>query len=147
MRIFPRIANQVVFPKSSEVGAVSYLALRNIHIAAVGITLVLFVLRGVWMISGSSLLNTRFARVTPHIVDTILLASAIGLTLALQQYPLANDWLTGKVLGLVVYIGLGTIALKRGATRNLRIVSFAAALCVFSWIVLTAVGHKPYWPV
>lgn len=147
MPICPQIENRVVSPKSSEVGVVSYLALRNIHITAVCVTLALFVLRGIWMIAGSDLLRSRFARITPHVVDTVLLGSAIGLTVVLQQYPLVNGWLTAKLGGLVVYIGLGTLALKRGATKNLRIVAFVAALCVFLWIVATAVSHKPYWPV
>ena len=147
MPICPQIESWVVFPRLSEVSVVSYLALRNIHITAVCITLALFVLRGVWMISGSDLLRSRFARITPHVVDTVLLGSAIGLTVMLQQYPLVNDWLTAKLVGLIIYIGLGTLALKRGATKNQRIVAFVAALGVFLWIVVTAVGHKPYWPV
>ena len=52
----------------------------------------------------------------PHVVDTVLLASAIALAVMTHQYPLANRWVTAKVAGLLVYIGLGTIALKRGKT-------------------------------
>lgn len=143
---FPRIAGQAGFRKSSETGIAGYLALRYIHIAAVCLTLLLFLLRGVWMMTGSDRLTSKFARTVPHVVDTILLASAIGLTMVVHQYPFANSWLTAKVIGLVVYIGLGTVALKRGSTPAIRTGAFVAALLVFTWIVVTAIGHRPYFP-
>ena len=99
------------------------------------------------MITSSPLLHTRFARVVPHVVDTVLLASAIGLVVMLRQYPFMQPWLTAKVLGLLVYIGLGTIALKRGRTRPIRIAALASAIVVFVWIVATARGHSPWLPI
>lgn len=143
---FPRTASQAGFRKSSESGIAGYLVLRNIHIAAVCLTLLLFLLRGVWMMTGSDRLTSKFARTVPHVVDTILLASAIGLTMVVAQYPFVNSWLTAKVIGLVIYIGLGTVALKRGSTSAIRRGAFFAALIVFAWIVATAIGHRPYLP-
>ena len=96
------------------------------------------------MFSGSPLFDSRFARVVPHVIDTMLLASAIGLMLVIRQYPIVQGWLTAKVVGLLVYIVLGTIALKRGRTRLQRSVAFFAALAVFAWIVLTARHHAPW---
>lgn len=125
----------------------SYLALKCVHVAAVVVSFVFFTTRGFWMITGSPLLHTRFARVAPHVVDTVLLASAIGLIVILRQYPLVQPWLTAKVLGLLVYIGLGTIALKRGRTRAIRIAALISAIAVFLWIVATARGHTPWLPV
>ena len=75
------------------------------------------------------------------------MASAIGLTFMIQQWPLRNEWLTAKVIGLLVYIVLGTIALKRGPTRAIRIGAFFAALAVFAWIVVTARLHTPWLPM
>jgi len=121
-----------------------YFALKHIHIACAGLSLGLFMLRGAWMFSGSPLLEARFARVVPHVIDTILLASAIGLMLIIRQYPFVQGWLTAKVVGLLVYIVLGTIALKRGRTRLQRGMAFFAALAVFAWIVLTARHHAPW---
>ena len=144
---FLRIAGRVGFQRSSEAGITDYLALRNIHIAAVCLTLLLFLLRGYWMIIGSDRLQSKLARTVPHVIDTVLLASAIGLTILLHQYPFVDSWLTAKVAGLIVYIGLGTVALKRGSTALIRCGAFVAALLVFAWIVATAIGHEPYLPV
>jgi uncharacterized membrane protein SirB2 len=144
MPIFLPTASQAGFPGSFEDGIAGYLALRNIHVAAVSVTLLLFLLRGYWMMSGSRLLTSRFSRIVPHVVDTVLLASAIGLTIFVHQYPLVNSWLTAKVVGLIVYIGLGTVALKRGSTAAIRSSAFVGALIVFAWIVATAIGHSPF---
>jgi uncharacterized membrane protein SirB2 len=121
-----------------------YFALKHIHLGCAALSLGLFMLRGAWMFSGSPLLDSRFARVVPHVIDTMLLASAIGLMLVIRQYPIVQGWLTAKVVGLLVYIVLGTIALKRGRTRLQRSVAFFAALAVFAWIVLTARHHAPW---
>ena len=98
------------------------------------------------MLAGSPWLRTRFARIAPHIVDTALLASAAWLCLELGQYPLAQGWLTATVVALVVYIGLGTAAL-RGRTRAQRAGSFAGALLAAMYIVAVALTHDPRGPL
>ena len=115
-----------------------YSALKAVHVGAVGLSLALFVLRGVWMTLGSPLLERRWVRVVPHVVDTVLLLSAIWLALQLRQVPLRDDWLTAKVIGLVLYIVLGSVALKRGRTKTARVGAFAAALAVFAYIIAVA---------
>jgi len=84
------------------------------------------------------MLARRWVRVLPHAVDTALLASAIALALRSAQYPLVHDWLTAKVVGLIAYIVLGTIALKRGRTRRVRIAALWGALLVLVYIVAVA---------
>jgi len=121
-----------------------YPLLKHLHVSCAAISLGLFVLRGWWMIGDPARLRLRWVRIVPHVVDTVLLASAIGLTFMIQQWPLRNEWLTAKVIGLLVYIVLGTIALKRGPTRAIRISAFFAALAVFAWIVVTARLHTPW---
>jgi len=114
------------------------------HICAVIFSGALFVLRGVWMLSDSPRLQQRWVKVLPHVNDTVLLAAAIGLTLFIEQYPLTNAWLTAKIVGLLLYIALGMIALKRGRTRRIRIGAFVAALLVFLYIVSVALTHNPW---
>ena len=121
----------------------SYLALKHLHLSAVVLSIALFVLRGGWMLMDSPHLRRRWVRIVPHLVDTVLLGSAIGLTLILQQYPFVNSWLTAKVLALIVYILLGHIALKRDSTRTIRAVAGIAALAVFGYIVSVALTHSP----
>jgi len=109
-------------------GAGAYLAVKWLHVGSVALSVVGFIARGVLMLRGSPLLEARFVRVAPHVVDTVLLASAVWLAWALRVYPFVDGWITAKVLGLLAYIALGTIALKRGRTPRVRVAAFAAAL-------------------
>jgi uncharacterized membrane protein SirB2 len=120
---------------------VSYLALKALHVGCVITSYSLFVLRGVWMLRGSALLQRRWVKIVPHVVDTLLLTSAILLALTIRQYPFVASWLTAKVIGLVLYIALGTIALKRGRTLTIRASAWIAAQLVFFYIVAVAVTH------
>ena len=120
-----------------------YVALKIIHVSCVAMSYALFVTRGVWMLRESALLQQRWVRIAPHVVDTVLLVSAVALAALSRQYPFVNGWLTAKVIGLVAYIGLGTIALKRGRTRGIRIAAWLAAQAVFFYIVAVAITRQP----
>ena len=65
------------------------------------------------------------------------------LATILRQYPFVQDWVTAKVVLLVVYIVLGSFALKRGRTRAVRASCFVAALAVYLAIVSIARAHHP----
>ena len=124
-----------------------YLSIKFVHIGCVAVSYALFVLHGVWMLRESGLLQRRWMKIVPHAVDTLLLASAVALAVMSHQYPLANGWLTAKVIGLLIYIGLGTIALKRGRTRRTRLAAWLAAQAVFFYIVAVAITREPLpWP-
>jgi uncharacterized membrane protein SirB2 len=124
-----------------------YISLKFVHIGCVATSYALFVVRGVWMLHDSAQLQRRWVKIAPHIVDTVLLASAIALAVISRQYPFAHGWLTAKVVGLLIYIGLGTIALKRGKTRRTRMAAWLAAQAVFFYIVAVALTRRPLpWP-
>jgi uncharacterized membrane protein SirB2 len=118
--------------------------LKHLHLSTIALTLALFVLRGIWMMAESPRLQARWVRIVPHINDTLLLASGIGLAVLTQQYPLVHGWLTAKFFALILYIVLGTVALKRGKTRGQRIAAWVAALLVFGYMVAVAVTHDPF---
>jgi uncharacterized membrane protein SirB2 len=122
----------------------AYLLLKQLHLATIAITLALFLLRGAWMMMGSSLLQARWVRIVPHVNDALLLTSGVGLAVVMQQYPLVHGWLTAKFIALIVYIVLGTIALKRGKTKAQRIAAWFAALVVFGYMAAVAVAHDPF---
>ncbi|OJW48298.1 MAG: regulator SirB [Thiobacillus sp. 65-1059] len=122
----------------------AYLILKNLHLTTIAITLTLFVLRGIWMMAGSPLLQARWVRIVPHVNDSLLLASGIGLAVLIRQYPLTHGWLTAKFFALIAYIVLGTIALKRGRTRGQRISAWFAALLVFGYMAAVARAHDPF---
>lgn len=117
----------------------SYHALKHLHVTCVALSAAGFVLRGIWMLRASPRLQARWVRIAPHVVDSLLLASAIGLAVWSRQYPIAQDWLTAKVIGLFVYVGLGTVALRRGPTLRVRAAAWCAALLTLAYIVSVAV--------
>lgn len=119
----------------------AYLIAKNIHVGSVILSLGGFAARGALMLIGSPLLNARFVRIAPHLVDTVLLASALWLAWIIRQYPFVDGWLTAKVIGLVAYIVLGAIALRRGKTKGVRIAAFAAAAASAFYIVSVALTH------
>lgn len=120
----------------------SYLALKHLHVTCVVLSGALFMLRGVWMLQNSALQHQRWVRTLPHIVDTLLLGSALTLAFWSGLYPFVQGWLTAKVIGLIVYVVLGTIALKRGRTTRGRQTAFAAALLVYAYIIGVALTKQ-----
>jgi uncharacterized membrane protein SirB2 len=124
-----------------------YAVLRVIHVGSAILSIAGFATRGVLMLRQSPLLTSRFARFAPHIVDTVLLASALWLAWLTRQYPVAQPWLTAKLVALVAYIVLGTIALKRGPTLRARAVAFALALATALYIVAVALTRQPAGPL
>lgn len=119
-----------------------YAAFKHIHLLTVALSLGLFTLRGIWMLLDSDKLQKRWVKIVPHIIDTLLLASAIGLMFQINQYPFSEGWLTAKLLGLIAYIVLGTIALKRGKTKGTRVIALVAAFGVIAYIVGVAIRHN-----
>ena len=117
--------------------------LKQLHLSTIALTLALFVLRGVWMMRESPRLHARWVRIVPHLNDTLLLASGISLAVLTRQYPLVNGWLSAKLFALILYIVLGTIALKRGQTQGQRIAAWIAALLVFCYMVAVAITRDP----
>jgi uncharacterized membrane protein SirB2 len=115
-----------------------FLTLKYVHVACVVTSYAFFFVRGVWMMRDSPLLTRRWVKITPHVIDTMLLASAIAMAVMIRQYPFTAPWLTAKLLGLVLYIGLGMLALKRGKTKRVRVAAWIAAQAVFLYIVVVA---------
>ncbi len=123
-----------------------YPLLKQLHVTCVVLTAGGFLLRGGWMLRGSPLFHHRLTRVLPHVNDTLLLAAGVGMMLMLHQYPFVDDWLTAKLLALLAYIVLGTIALKRGRTRAIRLGAFGGALLTLGYLVGVALTRNP-WPL
>jgi uncharacterized membrane protein SirB2 len=120
-----------------------YLAVKNLHVLCAVLSGMGFVLQGIWMMMCSPVLEHRMTRTLPHVIDTIFLASAITLAVMSAQYPFVAPWLTAKVIGLLVYILLGAVALRRGRTMRNRVLAFVGAVAVFGWIVSVALTRNP----
>lgn len=125
----------------------AYLWVKYLHVACVVLSLSGFATRGALMLAQSPYLNARWVRVAPHVVDTVLLASAAWLAWFLQQYPFVHAWLTAKILGLLAYIGFGMVALRRGRTKRTRATYFALALAAAAYVVWVALTRDPAGPL
>ena len=121
----------------------SYAALKLIHVISVIFSYLLFMLRGIWMMQNSSILQRRWVKILPHVIDTVLLASAVTLVTMIQQYPGMSTWLSTKIGGLLLYIILGMMALRFGKSRKIKIISWITAQIVFFYIVLVALTKNP----
>jgi len=120
-----------------------YAQIKWTHIAAVITSGSLFALRGAGTLAGARWPMWAPLRYLTYTVDTVLLTAALMLATILHQYPFVHGWLTAKVLLLVLYIVLGTFALKRAGTLRARAWCYLAALAVFLFIVSIARAHNP----
>ena len=120
-----------------------YLILKYAHTIAAVATITGFLLRGYWMLTGSARLQRGITKVAPHVIDTLLLLAGIAMLWILHLNPLTQPWLLAKFAGLFAYIVLGTIAIKRGRTPQIRAVAFVAAVAAFAYIAGVALSKSP----
>lgn len=120
-----------------------YYWVKQVHMVSVLLSFTLFLARGAWVLAGQELPRHPLLRALPHAVDTVLLTSALWLTTIIQQYPLSHDWLTMKVFLLVVYIVLGSLALRRARSRAARAGAFIGAVVTFLFLYSVARAHHP----
>jgi len=122
---------------------VNYLTIKYLHMSCAALSGSFFLLRGAWMLRESDMLQRRWVKILPHIVDTLLLTTALIMVVWSAQYPFVQPWLTAKLLALIVYVVLGTVALKRGRTKAVRSGALVAALLTFTYIVAVALTRHP----
>lgn len=120
-----------------------YPEIKWVHVAAVICSGLLFAVRGTAQLAGARWTMAAPLRYLSYAIDTTLLTAALMLATILRQYPFVHAWLTVKVLLLVVYIVLGTFALKRGRTHTAKLYCFLAALGLYLFIASVARAHHP----
>ena len=124
--------------------ALDYAAVKLLHQGAVALSLTGFFVRGAASLAGAGWVRGRAARILPHVVDTVLLASALLLAWMLRLHPGNAPWILAKVVGLVAYVGLGVVALRPGRSLRVRATAWVAALVTALWIVSVAVTKSPW---
>lgn len=120
-----------------------YPEVKLVHIVTVLASGGLFLLRGLALQFGVAAANAAPVRYLSYAIDTTLLTAALMLFTMLPKELFSNGWLATKVALLVVYIVLGTFALKRGRTRAVRAATFVAALLVYGYMIGVARAHHP----
>lgn len=118
--------------------------IRTLHIACVAASGALFLLRGLPLVVGRKPFDHRWLRRLSYAIDTVLLTAALALMALLQAWPGQQRWLTVKVLLVLAYIALGSLALRRGKGAGFRKACFLAAVAVFVFIVGIARRHDPW---
>ena len=118
----------------------SYVIFKHVHMTAVALSGLLFMVRGLWLLQGSAQLQAKWVKITPHVVDTLLLVSAIAMLVVAQQFP---AWVHVKITLLVVYIGLGLMAFKKAKTQGQKLTFLLAAMAVYMFLISVALTKSP----
>ncbi|CAH0217952.1 Release factor glutamine methyltransferase [Rahnella aquatilis] len=123
-----------------------YVWIKNLHLLTITLSIASFVLRLFWKWAGSAMMQKRWVKTVPHIVDTVLLLSGISLIFITHFYPFSpqGTWLTEKIFGVIIYIALGFVALsKRPVSQNIRWLAFILALACLYLILKLALTKIP----
>ncbi len=121
----------------------SYEIAKIIHMSAALLSGAGFLLRGALYLRDNPAPRSKLLKIAPHVVDTVLLASALFLAISLQLSPGQAPWLMAKIIGLLAYIGLGLVAFRFGKRNGVRRGAFVAALVCFGYIVAVAASKSP----
>ena len=119
--------------------------IKLIHMSTAFISISFFLVRAFWVFRDSDMMNKKWVKITPHVNDTVLLVSAILLTISIEQYPFVHGWLTAKFTALILYVIFGMFALKRAKTKNGKVLFFSLAIITFSYIVMVALTRSASW--
>ena len=118
------------------------MTLKHIHLIFVALSLLAFLMRGISLFMNSSVLDKSWVKILPQVINTILLVSGIVLAMHLHMSPGNQPWLMAKIMGLVVYIGLG-VAAFRVPNPTVRKLLWLSALIAFGYIISVAVTKNP----
>ncbi|AOW15106.1 hypothetical protein LPB72_21535 [Hydrogenophaga crassostreae] len=113
------------------------------HIALVIASVSLFAMRGLGVLAGQIWPMCQIWRGLSVWIDVGLLSAGGTLWFMLQFNPWHDHWLGAKLILLVVYILLGSMALKRAPTRAAKALFFAAALLCVAFMASIALHHSP----
>ncbi|MCS4308146.1 MAG: invasion protein [Gammaproteobacteria bacterium HGW-Gammaproteobacteria-15] len=119
-----------------------YMAYKHFHLLMVVLSVSFLLVRYAMSLKPAAMLQTKFFKIAPHVIDTLLLVSAVLLMLTLQQYPFVHAWLTEKFLAVLAYIALGVMAFK-GRTAAIRWICFLGALGWLGLVLRVAMTKQP----
>jgi uncharacterized membrane protein SirB2 len=122
---------------------VDYPFIKLVHQLLVGLTVAGFAARSAGRLAGAEWVGSRAARTLPHLVDSLLLLSGVWMLWLLRTSPHQLPWLAAKLVGLLVYVGLGVVALREGTPRRTRWAATVLALCTVAWMVSVARAKHP----
>ncbi|MEN8771160.1 MAG: SirB2 family protein [Glaciecola sp.] len=110
------------------------MAFKHLHLTAIALSLLFLILQVATHLMDSKMKEAKWLKVLPHIINTVLIITAIGLCVTLAQYPFVHDWVTSKLIGLVAYVLLAVVAVKWARTNAMRVFALIGAV---AWLGLT----------
>jgi len=120
-----------------------YMIVKHSHLTLMLLSVSFLIIRVLASTQNAQWLQQKWAKIAPHIIDTLLLASAIMLMLIIAQYPIADHWLSAKVVALVGYITFGTLAMKGQKRAVTRLLFLLVALAFIAYMITVAVTKHP----
>ncbi|MFT6988118.1 MAG: putative membrane protein SirB2 [Paraglaciecola sp.] len=120
-----------------------YDIVKYTHLTTIVLSVVFLLLRFVLNTMQSPLLQKKWLKILPHIVDSVLLVSAAILCVVINQYPFVDAWVTEKLLALVMYIFMVALALKLGQTSFMRGIGLLGALSWITYAGMVALSKQP----
>lgn len=120
-----------------------YPLIKSSHVGLVMASGSLFAVRGVAMLAGSTFGMRAPVRYLSYTIDTALLCAALLLLAILRLNPFVTPWLGAKLVLLIAYVAMGSLALKRARTRPRRIAAFVGSLLCFMMMYAIARRHDP----
>lgn len=121
----------------------SYLILKYIHIVCAAASFALFFIRGIWAIRAYPSVQEPWARALPHIIDGLLVCSAVAMFYISFPTAWGGAWMIVKFVLIGVYAALATYVLRFAKGKSLRLAVWGAALLLFLYITSIAVLHNP----
>ena len=116
--------------------------LKSFHITLAYLTVIGFVVRGLWSIIDSPLRGQKWVRVLPHVIDTALLSIGVLMVFSIGA-SFTDGWLVAKMLALLGYIGFGVLTM-RAKSRVLKLTGFLLALASVGYLFAVAFSRSPF---
>lgn len=120
-----------------------YGTLKSLHQTVVGLSLTLFAARWLGVLTHATWPMRPLARWGSVAIDTLLLSAGLGLWWLGGWHLGQSPWLATKLVLLLVYIVLGSWALKRARSGLGRGLFGLVALAVAGWMAGVALAHHP----
>lgn len=114
--------------------------IKILHLTFVLLSIASFVGRVFLAEKHPEMLEQKWIKIGPHIINSLLLIT--GITLVFQGQWLSGQygWIIAKIIVLLGYVGLGMVAIKRQG--DLRWKAFAGAVACFTYIVVVAASKN-----
>ncbi len=121
----------------------AYPLLLKTHLGLVVTSVGLFTVRALAALQGQGWPLRQGWRRASEVIDSALLAAGASLWWLLQLNPLHTPWLGLKLGLLLVYIALGTMAMRSTASTPARALFLLAALLCVAFMASIALARHP----